>query len=329
VKYFLEKLYHHHALNADEAKNILVKISEGNVPPAQLASFMTVYLMRPITTDELRGFKNALLELCLPFRCDHDSIDLCGTGGDGKNTFNISTLASFVVASCGAKVTKHGNYGVSSISGSSTVLEEFGCSFTTSQDILQKQLEKSNICFLHAPLFHPALKQVADVRKELGIRTFFNMLGPLANPAQPRYRFTGVFSNELARSYSYLLQEEKTSYTIVHSSDGHDEISCTDSFKILSNDGEKLLRPADLDLSIYGKEELFGGNTKKEAAGIFLKILRGKGTPAQTNVVSVNAAFALNCATGKTITECLELSKASLLSGAAYSTFNNFISLSS
>jgi anthranilate phosphoribosyltransferase len=283
---------------------------------------MTVYLMRSITVDELKGFKEALLEICIPVKLNCDTIDVCGTGGDSKNTFNISTLSSFVIAGCGIKVAKHGNYGVSSVSGSSNVLEYFGYRFSNDVEVLQRQLDASNICFMHAPLFHPALKQVAPIRKELGIKTFFNMLGPLVNPALPKYRLVGVYNLELARIYNYLLQEENASYYVVHSLDGYDEISNTSAFKLYSEYGEELVDPGDLNIPICCEEDLFGGNTVQEAADIFLCILEGKGSMEQNNAVIVNSAYAIKCVTGKSIEDCMGIAKESLLSKKALATFN-------
>jgi anthranilate phosphoribosyltransferase len=274
----------------------LLRISEGEGTDAQLAAFMTVFLMRSITPEELAGFRAALMELCHdPGLQTRDAIDLCGTGGDGKNTFNISTLASFVVAGAGGKVIKHGNYGVSSVSGSSNVLEHLGYQFSSDPGHLNASLEQAGMCFLHAPLFHPALKRVGPVRKQLGIKTFFNMLGPLVNPARPKYRITGVFNLELARRYHYICQKTEEEYVVLHSLDGYDELSLTAPVKLFRKSGEQVLAPAELGFETLAQEAIFGGETVGDAATIFLNVLQNQGTPAQRNVVVANAALALQC----------------------------------
>mgnify|MGYP001486576404 CR=1 FL=1 len=216
MKAILNRLINHQKLSKEESRQMIINIADGQYNSSQIASFLTVYMMRSISLDELEGFRSALLELCILIDLDeYDTIDLCGTGGDGKDTFNISTLSSFVTAGAGCKVAKHGNYGVSSGCGSSNVLESLGLVFTNDYDILRKAIDKAGICFLHAPLFHPAMKKVGPVRKELGVKTFFNMLGPLVNPAFPKYQLTGVFNLELARLYGYLFQKSKQEFTIL------------------------------------------------------------------------------------------------------------------
>ena len=305
MKKYLKKLYENQTLTKQEAREVLMLISEGKANQAETASLLTVYLMRPISVDELSGYRDLLLELCLPVNFDKQSIDVCGTGGDSKNTFNISTLAAFVAAACGVPVAKHGNYGVSSVSGSSNVLEYLGYKFTNDTSALKKQLDDANICFMHAPLFHPALKSVAPVRKELGVKTFFNMLGPLVNPAKTSHKMVGVYNLELARVYHYLLQKEKTKYAIVHSLDGYDEISCTSDFKIYTQSGEQIQNPSVYKLPLVTEEDLFGGNTVKEASEIFLNVLKNESTKAQKEVVAINAAYAISCYTEKPLQECL------------------------
>ncbi len=325
MRHQLHKLYQHQVLSREEAKETLIQISSGAVNASQIASFITVYLMRPIAVEELKGFKDALLELCLRVNFHEPVMDLCGTGGDERNTFNISTLSSFVVAASGVKVAKHGNYGVSSVSGSSNVLEYFGYTFTNKEEVLKKQLDTCNICFMHAPLFHPALKQVAPIRKEIGIKTFFNMLGPLVNPAFPQFRMTGVFNLELARTYNYLLQEESCTYCIVHSLDGYDEISNTSPFKIYTPKGEALVHPAQLGLKLCLPADLYGGSSVKAAAELFLNILEGKGSEAQQNAVIANAAYSIACYTGKTIEDCLAIARENLTNKNALNTFKKLI----
>ncbi|MDG1227791.1 MAG: anthranilate phosphoribosyltransferase [Polaribacter sp.] len=295
MKAILNKLYNHERLSKSEAKKILIDIASEKYNEAHLASFMTVFMMRPITVDELSGFRDALKELCVKVDLsDYNTIDIVGTGGDGKDTFNISTLTSFIVAGTGQKVAKHGNYSVSSQSGSSDMLESFGYNFTNDERVLREHLEKANICFLHAPKFHPAMKAVSPTRKALALKTFFNMLGPLVNPSSPKNHMLGTFNLEIARLYNYILQEEDINYGIIHGLDGYDEISLTSGFKFFSKNGEQIINPEDLGQKRIQQTEIFGGNSVTDAAKIFKTIIEGKGTEAQNNVVLTNAAFALS-----------------------------------
>lgn len=294
MKQILNDLYQHKRLAESEAKQILLDIAEEKYNDAHLASFMTVFMMRPITVDELSGFRKALKELALKVDLsEYDTIDIVGTGGDGKDTFNISTLTSFVVAGTGQKVAKHGNYSVSSQSGSSDMLESFGYEFTNDESTLKQHLEKANICFLHAPKFHPAMKAVGPTRKALALKTFFNMLGPLVNPSSPQNQLLGTFNLEVARLYNYILQEEGSNYGIVHALDGYDEISLTGGFKLFTKEGEQLITPEDLGQKRVAQSDIFGGNSVADAAKIFKTILSGEGTEAQNSVVLTNAAIAL------------------------------------
>jgi anthranilate phosphoribosyltransferase len=294
MKAILNKLYNHERLSKSEAKKILIDIASEKYNEAHLASFMTVFMMRPITVDELSGFRDALKELSIKVDLsDYNTIDIVGTGGDGKDTFNISTLTSFIVAGTGQKVAKHGNYSVSSQSGSSDMLESFGYKFTNDEGVLREHLEKANICFLHAPKFHPAMKAVSPTRKALALKTFFNMLGPLVNPSSPKNHMLGTFNLEIARLYNYILQEEDINYGIIHGLDGYDEISLTSGFKFFSKNGEQIINPEDLGQKRIQQTEIFGGNSVTDAAKIFKTIIEGKGTEAQNNVVLTNAAFAL------------------------------------
>ena len=316
MKQLLNRLINHETISKEEAKQVLVNISKGDYNQSQITSFLTVYMMRSITVEELEGFRDALLELCLAVDfSEYNTIDLCGTGGDGKNTFNISTLSSFVTAGAGVKVTKHGNYGVSSISGSSNVMEFLGIKFSNDKDFLKKTLDQAGICVLHAPLFHPAMKNVAPIRKALGVKTFFNMLGPMVNPSFPKNQLVGVFNLELARMYSYLYQKSDKNFTILHALDGYDEISLTGATKVISNRTEMMLNPIDFGVQKIRQQDIFGGDSIEESAKIFMKIISGKGTDAQNNVVSANAGMAI--ATVKTLSpkEGFELAKESLLSG--------------
>ena len=319
MKQILQYLFNHQTLSKSEAKAILLEISQGKFNESEVTAFVTVFLMRTVTLEELTGFREALLKLAKPIDLGtKDLVDIVGTGGDGKNTFNISTLASFVVAGTGQKVAKQGNYGASTISGSSNVLEELGYQFKDNSEDLKTDLEKANICFLHAPLFHPALKTVAPLRKNLGLKTFFNLLGPLVNPVQPDFTMIGVANLEIARVYQYLLQKQKTEFLLVHALDGYDEISLTGDTKIFNKNGEKIYSAEDLKFKNIAAESIFGGNTKEEAAKIFINILEGKGTEAQNSVVLANAAIALEN-TGKygDYENCLAISKESLESGKA------------
>ena len=316
MKNLLNRLINHENISSEEAKQALVNISNGMYNQSQIASFLTVYMMRNITLDELRGFRDALLELCISIDLkDFNTIDLCGTGGDGKDTFNISTLASFITAGAGVKVAKHGNYGVSSACGSSNVLEYLGIKFSNDEDFLKRSIDRAGICVLHAPLFHPAMKNVAPIRRELGVKTFFNMLGPMVNPAFPQNQMVGVFNLELLRLYGYLYQNTDKNYALVHSLDGYDEISLTGKTKVISNHSEKMFSPEDLGISQNTQESIFGGSTVEDAAKIFMNVIEGHGTEAQNNVVCANAGLAI--ATTKQIDhkEGFELAKEALLSG--------------
>lgn len=318
MKNILNQLINHQTLTKEEAKNVLINLSSGQYNASQMAAFMTVYMMRSITVEELTGFREALLELCVPVDfSNYNTIDLCGTGGDGKDTFNISTLASFVVAGAGIHVAKHGNYGVSSISGSSNVMENLGVKFSNRQDYLEKCLETANIAILHAPLFHPAMKNVGPIRKELGVKTFFNMLGPMVNPSFPPNQLVGVFSLELARMYAYLYQNTTTNFAIIYDLEGFDEVSLTGKVKMISNASEKMLQPEDFQTRSVTLQQIKGGETVKEAANIFMNILTGNGTPMQNEVVLANAALAIGLIKKTSIEESLAIARESLVSGKA------------
>lgn len=327
MKPILNYLFENKTFTREQAKDILILLAQGNYNPSQMAAFMTAYCMRSITVNELEGFRDAMLELCMQVDLGAgDLIDLCGTGGDGKDTFNISTLASLVVAGAGYKVAKHGNYGVSSGCGSSNVMEFLGCRFTNDRDKLQEHIEKANICFLHAPLFHPAMKTVAPIRKELGVKTFFNMLGPLVNPAKPKNQLVGVFNLELARIYAYLYQKSETKYTIVNALDGYDEVSLTCDFKTFSADGEQINSIENLGFTRLRPQEILGGNTIGESAEIFMNVLNGGATAAQNNVVLANAALALKTIDSeKSFAECFYEAEESLIGKKALKSFKTLI----
>ncbi|PIF71655.1 anthranilate phosphoribosyltransferase [Flavobacterium sp. 2] len=329
MKTILNKLINHEVLTKEEAKNVLINISSGQYNPSQISAFLTVFMMRSITIDELSGFREALLDLCI--RVDlsaYNTIDLCGTGGDGKDTFNISTLASFVSAGAGIKVAKHGNYGVSSISGSSNVMEKMGIKFSNDPSFLEKCIDKAGICVLHAPLFHPAMKNVGPIRKELAVKTFFNMLGPMVNPSFPQNQLVGVFNLELARMYAYLYQNTNVNFTILHSLDGYDEISLTGPTKIITSHMEGMLNPEDFNVRLLSQTEIEGGKTIEESAAIFTNIISGKGNEAQNNVVCANAAMAISTVTKCSPKEGFELAKESLFSGKGHQALKKLQELS-
>lgn len=326
MKTVLNTLIDHQALTKEQAHAVLVDLASGKYNQSQMSSFMTVYMMRNITVSELEGFRDAMLELCIPVKFDVPVMDVCGTGGDGKNTINISTLSSFVVAAAGQSVAKHGNYGVSSACGSSNVLEYFGYQFTNSTDELKRSVDRANICFMHAPMFHPAMKNVAPIRKELGVKTFFNMLGPMVNPAFPTRQLVGVFNLELARQYGYLYQQTNKDFIIIHSIDGYDEISLTGGFKYFFNGGERVTEPEELELPRIQYEDIKGGETVEESAKLFLSILEGKGTLQQNSVVIANAGMALYCANQKAgISAAMNQAREALLSGKALESFKKLL----
>jgi len=329
MKKILQILFEHKTLDRATAKEVLVNIGKGVYNEHEVTAFMTVYLMRSITIEELQGFREALLELCVPVDLNGlDAIDIVGTGGDGKNTFNISTLSCFIVAGAGQKVAKHGNYGASSISGASNVMEQVGYKFKNDKDKLKKEVEESNICFLHAPMFHPALKTVGPIRKNLGMRTFFNMLGPMVNPATPKFQLVGVFSLEMARIYNYLLQQTESAFTIIHGLDGYDEISLTNDTKVITNNGERVMTPEQLGKRMVEARDIQGGSSVEEAAKIFMKILNGEGTWAQNAVVLANAAMALHCTDSyKNYDEAYNAAVESLESGRARGALKKLIAL--
>ena len=329
MKAILNRLINHEQLSKEESRQMIINIADGQYTSSQIASFLTVYLMRSISLDELEGFRSALLELCLLINIDeYNTIDLCGTGGDGKDTFNISTLSSFVVAGAGIKVTKHGNYGVSSTCGSSNVLEALGVKFSNEKDFLKRCLDQAGICVLHAPLFHPAMKNVAPVRRELGVKTFFNMLGPLVNPVKPKNQLTGVFNLELARLYYYLFQKTDTNFTILYGLDGYDEISLTGPTKAFGKNIESLLMPRDFGVDPVSENAISGGENVEHSTKIFIDIIQNKGTIAQQNVVCANAGMDIATALNLSPLEGFEKAKETLLSGKAYNVLSKLQTLS-
>jgi anthranilate phosphoribosyltransferase len=331
MKNILNHLFEHKTLKRQEAEEVLTKIASGVYTESEIAAFLTVYLMRSITVEELSGFRDALLNLCIRVDLsEFDTMDVCGTGGDGKDTFNISTLSTFILAGAGVSVAKHGNYGVSSACGSSNIMEYFGYKFSTDKDKLRREMDETGICFLHAPLFNPAMKNVAPVRRALKMKTFFNMLGPMVNPSFPKKQLVGVYSLELARLYNYLYQQSDIQYAIVHSLDGYDEVSLTSDFKYILNGVEQII-----SLSSFGYEktmpaELAGGTTVQEAAGLFASILGGEGTFAQHNVVLANTELALRCYFPElSPTICRSMAEESLQSGKAFKKFKQLMDMQS
>jgi anthranilate phosphoribosyltransferase len=330
MKEILNDLISHKPLSKETARQVLMNLASGKYNASQMSAFMTVYMMRAITLDELRGFRDAMLDLCIPVKFDAPVMDVCGTGGDGKNTFNISTLSSFVVAAAGQPVAKHGNYGVSSVSGSSNVLEYFGYKFSNNLDVLKRSLDEANIFFMHAPLFHPAMKNVAPIRKELGVKTFFNMLGPMVNPAFPPRQLVGVFNLELARLYGYIYQSLNKDFVVLHDLQGYDEISLTGSFKIFSNQGERVLDPSDLGLKTVNPSQIKGGETVEESATIFMRILKGEGTEEQNAVVAANAGMSLFARSQQNgIPAAVNMALETLKSGKALVCFNKLMAAQS
>ena len=329
MKKILQLLFEHKTLSREMAKDVLVNIGKGVYNEHEVTAFMTVYLMRSITIAELQGFQDALLELCVRVELEaYETIDIVGTGGDGKDTFNISTLSCFIVAGTGQKVAKHGNYGASTISGASNVMEQLGYKFKNDNSKLKHEVEVANICFLHAPMFHPALKTVGPIRKNLAMRTFFNMLGPMVNPAMPQYQLVGVYNLEMARIYNYLLQLGGRPFTIIHSLDGYDEISLTNDTKVITQDGEKVMSPEQLGKRTVAPTDIHGGKTVEEAAKIFSNILKGEGNWAQNAVVLANAAMALYCTQKyKNYDDAYHAAVESLESGQAYGSLQKLIAL--
>ena len=271
----------------------MLRMGNNDLSEAETVAIMTGLQIRGLQLDELIGFRQALLELALPMQFEVDQcIDVCGTGGDGKNTFNISTTTAFVLASMGYKVVKHGNYGVSSLCGSSNVLESLGYHFSNDWSVLQRQLDEKNICFLHAPLFHPALKSVAHLRKALGVPTFFNGIGPLVNPANPTHQLTGTYSLELAKQYQHVLRSEREEFVVLHGLDGFDELTFLGATRILGKNRDEIVSESP-NSAAFTIEDLQGGNTAVDSAEILISILLGKGTLAQNTVIAGNVALAI------------------------------------
>ena len=328
MKKILNRLTQHETLTEKESRDIIIDISEGKLNTSEISSFLTIFMIRNITIEELNGFRKALIELSLKINLNEfDPIDLCGTGGDEKDTFNISTLASFVTAGSGVKVAKHGNYGVSSSCGSSNVLEYLDLKFNNDSDKIRKAVDKANICFLHAPLFHPAMKNVAPVRKELGLKTFFNMLGPMVNPSMPKKQVVGVYNLELARIYNYLYQTTDINYNIIHSIDGYDEISLTKGTKVYSRESEFILDSKDFSLKDIDSKNIRGGKDIESSSKIFMDVLNGEASNDQENVVCANASLAIAISKDISIIEAFDKAKESIKTKNALKCFNELINI--
>lgn len=329
MKEILIRLFAHEELSHEEARELMKGITQGKYNETQIASLLTVFQMRGVKVHELTGFRQALLDTRIPVDfADYQPIDIVGTGGDGKNTFNISTCACFVVAGAGYSVAKHGNYGATSVSGASNVMEQHGVRFTTDEARLKRSIETCDMAYLHAPLFNPAMKHVAGVRKALQVRTLFNLLGPLINPCQPAYQLLGVADLAQMRLYTNVLQQLGTGFAVVNNLDGYDEISLTDEFKVMTNRYETIYRPAELGFSLARQEELSGGKSPQEAAKIFDNVLQNRATKAQTECVLINASFAIQARNPeKTIEDCVAQARESLESGRAWKTFCKFVEL--
>lgn len=327
MKNILTRLFDHEQLSREEAAAVLAEIAGERYNPVQVASFITVFQMRPPAVQELQGFRDALLQLAVPFDVEGlETIDIVGTGGDHKNTFNISTLAAVAVAGAGYKVTKHGSYGVSSSVGSSNVLAALGYRFTNDTAVLSRHLEEAGLCFLHAPLFHPALKAVAPIRQQMGMKTIFNLLGPLVNPVQPSHNLLGASGLETSRLYQYVMQETGRSFAVIYSLDGYDEISLTGPFKVYRNSGEYTLTPEAFGAGRVAPADLFGGHTDAEAAGIFKAVLDNRGTPAQMQVVYANAGMAIQCLRPeRRLEDCIAEARESVESGRAKKAFERIV----
>ena len=327
MKNYLQKRISGEILSKSEAKEALTIIAKGEANNSHIASFLTAYMIKSITAGELEGFRDAMLDLALTVDLSEFSpMDVCGTGGDGKDTFNISTTSSFVVVGAGQRVAKHGNHGVSSSVGSSTVLEYLGVKFSNDENYLKAKIEEAGICFLHAPLFHPAMRFVGPIRKELGMKTFFNMLGPILNPAQVKKQVTGVYNQEILGIYAELFQKSVGNFGVLYGLDGYDEISLTSNFELITKRGKETFSPEQLGFTKCKQEDLHGGNSVEDSAKILITILENKGTKAQTEVVLANAAIALYCANDDlSLLDTVLMAKESLISGKALTSFKKFI----
>ena len=332
MKEILNRMLNHEELTREETKNILVSITREEIPEEQITALLTCLQMRGVSVEELLGFRDGILETGVPAILDCDRyIDVVGTGGDRKNTFNISTTSCFVIAGAGYKVAKHGNYSATSVSGASNVIAEHGVKFSADIDILNRSINEAGIVYLHAQLFAKAMKFVGPIRKALQFPTVFNLLGPIVNPSQPQAQLLGVANLNQMRLYSQVYQRIGSDYGIVNSIDGYDEISLTGDFKVTTNNYERIFNPSDLGFETAKPEELVAGATEKEAKEIFDSVLENRALPAQKNIVLANAAFGIQVMEKgrKSIDECIEIARESIDSGNALNTFKKFVELNS
>ncbi|MCI6839698.1 MAG: anthranilate phosphoribosyltransferase [Prevotella sp.] len=332
MKDILNRMLNHEELTREETRDILLGITRSEYPNEQIAALLTALQMRGITVDELLGFRDGILESGIHAQLDCDRyIDVVGTGGDRKNTFNISTTSCFVIAGAGYKVAKHGNYAATSKSGASNVIEQHGIKFTNDIDRLNRSINECGIVYLHAQLFAKAMKFVGPVRNALQFPTCFNLLGPLVNPSSPQCQMLGVANLDQMRLYNNVYQKIGIDYAIVNSIDGYDEISLTGDFKVTTNDYERVFKPSDLGLRTARPEELQAGATEEDAARIFDNVLADKALPAQKDIVIANAAFGIQVFERgkKSIDECVAIARESIESGKALATFRKFVELNS
>ena len=332
MKDILGKVLNQERLTREETREILIGITREAYPQEQVTALLTAIQMRGVTVDELLGFRDGILETGVPAQLDCPRyIDVVGTGGDRKNTFNISTTSCFVIAGAGYKVAKHGNYAATSVSGASNVIAQHGVSFTSNMDTLNRSINEAGIVYLHAQLFAKAMKFVAPIRRALQFPTVFNLLGPLVNPAHPKAQLLGVANLDQMRLYAQVYQRLGIDYGIINSIDGYDEISLTGDFKVATNQYERIFRPADLGMQPARPEELQAGATEAEAAAIFDSVLNNTCLPAQKNIVVANAAFGIQVMEHgqKSIDECVAIARESIDSGAALRTFNKFVEINS
>lgn len=319
------KLSAGHHLSVSEAEELMKSLCEQQFNDHQVAFILGLFKTRIMDVNELTGFRNALMKLCVPVKLQKPTIDVCGTGGDNKNTFNISTLSAFILAASGVPVAKHGNFASTSISGSSDILKYFGYDFKTTEQELKDDLEKNNLCFIHAPNFHPAMKNLGPVRRGLKTNTLFNLMGPLVNPAQTEFKYVGVFNRSVARLYNFFLQTGTTQYYLVNSLDGYDEISLTSDVLITTNNSEQMIPKDELPFNSITAEEISAGNSIEDASKIFISVLKNEATEAQKNVVLINSAYALKCYSNKDIVECIGICTESIESKNAFQLFNRII----
>ena len=319
------KLSAGHHLSVAEAEILMRSLCEQQFNEHQVAFILGLFKTRIMDLNELTGFRNALMNLCIPVKLHKPTIDVCGTGGDNKNTFNISTLSAFVLAASGVPVAKHGNFASTSISGSSDILKYFGYIFKTNEQELNDDLEKNNLCVLHAPNFHPAMKNLVPVRKGLKTNTLFNLMGPLVNPAQTEFKYVGVFNRSVARLYNFFLQTGTTQYCLVNSLDGYDEISLTSDVLITTNSSQQVISKDELPFESIKAEDINAGNSIEDASKIFIAVLKDEASEAQKNVVLINSAFAMRCYTNKQLDECIAVCDESIESKKAFNLFNKIM----